>query len=116
MLHSPGDSDQGHILLHTAKKYIEKILTIIGDGRGIKFEVANVELPESLTCWVVSDDDPTYMFGMIYRVFPEMLTNNIPTNLTALDNAPTQVIDKFRVLAFCEGRPDDGQYGHSYQV
>ena len=69
-----------------AKKYIEKTLTITGGGRGIKFEVANLKnltqpaelvttLGEwSVKCWVVTDDDPTYMFGRIYPLILKMST------------------------------------------
>ena len=95
-----------------AKKYIEKTLTITGGGRGIKFEVANLDnltqpsdlvttLEEwSVKCWVVTDDDPTYMFARIYPVSPEMSTQEILTNLTILDDAPTQIINVFRLPAF----------------
>ena len=93
------------------KKYIEKILTITGGGRTIKFEVANLDItqpPESVTtlgvwsvkCWVVTDDDPTYTLGRIYPVSPEMSTQDILTNLTILDDAPTQIIDAFRLPTF----------------
>ena len=87
-----------------AKKYIEKTLTITGGGRGIKFEVANLENlsqpPESVTklgewsvkCWVVTDDDPTHMFGRICPVSPEMSTQDILTNLIILDDAPLRFL------------------------
>ena len=54
----------------------------------------------SVKCWVVTDDSLTYMLGRIYPVSPEMSTNDILTNLTILDNAPTQIIDIFRLPAF----------------
>ena len=54
----------------------------------------------SVKCWVVTDDDPTYIFGRIYPVSPEMATQDILTNLTILDDAPTQIIDVFRLPVF----------------
>ena len=65
----------------------------------------SLNLPSWSQRWVVSDDDPTYMFGRICPVSPEMSTQDILTNLTVLDETPTQVIDAFRLPAFVR----DGQ-------
>ena len=54
----------------------------------------------SVKCWVVSDDDPTYMFERIYPVSPKRSTQDILTNLTVLYDAPTQIIDIFRFPVF----------------
>ncbi|KAG0718349.1 hypothetical protein GWK47_052558 [Chionoecetes opilio] len=70
---------------------------------GIKFEVANLDNlaqpPESVTmlgewsvkCWVASDDDPTYMFGRIFPISPELTNDDILTGLTVLDDSPTKL-------------------------
>ncbi|KAG0710002.1 hypothetical protein GWK47_023703 [Chionoecetes opilio] len=77
--------------------------------RGIKFEVAKLDNlaqpPESVTtlgewsvkCWVASDDDPTYMFGRIFPVSPEMTTDEILAGLTVLDGSPSVILSALRL-------------------
>ncbi|KAG0710335.1 hypothetical protein GWK47_023033 [Chionoecetes opilio] len=91
------------------KKFVSSTLTITGGGRGIKFEVANLDNlahpPESVTtlgewsvkCWVASDDDPTYMFGRIFPVSPEMTNDEILAGLTVLDGSPSVIVSALRL-------------------
>ncbi|KAG0727550.1 hypothetical protein GWK47_034457 [Chionoecetes opilio] len=93
-------------------------LTITGAGRGLKFEVVNLDNlaqpPESVTtlgewsvkCWVASDDAPTYMFGRIFPISPELTKDDILTGLTVLDDSPTKIVDAIRLPAHVR---DDGQ-------
>ncbi|MPC60946.1 hypothetical protein E2C01_055008 [Portunus trituberculatus] len=63
----------------------------------------NQEQPqESLTqqrnwpikCWVDRNDDPTYDFGRIYSVSPELIKGDIIYQLTVLDSCPTLLVDR----------------------
>ncbi|KAG0713306.1 Nucleic-acid-binding protein from mobile element jockey [Chionoecetes opilio] len=101
-----------------AKKFVSSTLTITGAGRGLKFEVVNLDNlaqpPESVTtlgewsvkCWVASDDDPTYMFGRIFPISPELTNDDILTGLTVLDDSPTKIVDAIRLPIHAR---DDGQ-------
>ena len=91
------------------KKLIGNSLSITGGGRGIKFEVANLDglsqAPESVTrlgewpvkCWVASQDDPTYLFGRIYPVGPDVTMTEIMDSLTVLEGEPSTLVDAFRL-------------------
>lgn len=91
------------------KKLIGNSLSITGGGRGIKFDVANLDglsqAPESVTrlgewpvkCWVASQDDPTYLFGRIYPVGPDVTMTEIMDSLTVLEGEPSTLVDAFRL-------------------
>ena len=94
------------------KKIVGDTLAITGGGRGIKFEVANLDHldqpPETVTrlgdwpvkCWVATDDDPTYNFGRIFPVTSDLTEDTIARELSVLDGCPTSLVSVFRLPSY----------------
>lgn len=114
MLHTPRKSIKGSVCLNFCQKVCSKLSGHHWWRSGLKFELANVDLPQrpesvtklgewSVKCWLATDDDPTYHFGRIFPVDPQMTDNDITNKLTILDNHPSTVVGVFRLPSYQRG-------------